>query len=222
MAKVISIAQQKGGAGKSTIAAHLAVALFQQGKRVTLVDIDPQGSLTMWHSLREKQYGKGYTGINFISSSGWRVGNAISQYKSHSDFIIIDSPPHTETEAKGAIREADLVIIPMQPSPTDLWATKATLDFAKSEKKLVKILLNRYNPTSKIARDVASRISDALICSIGNRVLFSSCFMQGRCVTESDPQSQAANEIKALTEEVLGLMGEGVATPLKEKELAKA
>lgn len=216
MAKVISVAQQKGGAGKSTIAAHLAIALFQQGKRITLIDIDPQGSLTTWHSLREKQFGVGYTGINFISSSGWRVGNAVSQFKANSDFIVIDSPPHTETEAKGAIREADLVIIPMQPSPTDLWATKATLDFAKSEKKLAKVLLNRYNTSSRIARDIASSTSDTLRCSIGNRVLFVSCFMQGRCVTESDPQSQAASEIRDLVSEVLELVGEEVAsTPAK-------
>lgn len=212
MVKVISIAQQKGGAGKSTIAAHLAVALAQQNRRVALVDIDPQGSLTMWHTLREKQFGKGYTGINFVSSSGWRVGNAISQCKVNVDFVIIDSPPHTETEAKGAIREADFVIIPMQPSPTDLWATKATLDFAKSEKKLVKVLLNRYNPASRIAREITSHISDRLTSHIGNRVVFASCLAQGRCVTESDPQSQAAEEIKALVQEVLELVEDNTVT----------
>ena len=206
MAKVITIAQQKGGAGKSTVAAHLAIALCQKGKRVVLVDIDPQGSLTMWHGLREKQFGKDYTGIHFVSSSGWRVGSAIGQYKNNSDVIIIDSPPHTETESKAAIREANLVIVPMQPSPTDLWATKATLDFAKSEKKVVKVLLNRYNPTSKIAKEILSDVKDSLRSTLGNRVLFASCLLQGKCVTESDPHSQAAAEIKAMTDEVWSLL----------------
>lgn len=207
MAKIITIAQQKGGAGKSTVAAHIAVALFQQGRRVTLIDIDPQGSLTMWHLLREDKFGKGYTGMNFVNSSGWRLGAVVLTAKSNSDFIIIDSPPHTETEAKTAIKAADLVIVPMQPSPADLWATKATLDFAKLEKKTAKVLLNRNN-SSKIARDIASKTDDVMTASLGSRVLFSSCFMQGACVTETDPHSQAAFEVKTLIEEMLDLVGE--------------
>lgn len=205
------------------MAAHIAVALFQQGRRVTLVDIDPQGSLTMWHELREEKFGKGYTGMNFVSSSGWRLGAAVSTAKSNSDFIIIDSPPHTETEAKTAIRAADLVIVPMQPSPTDLWATKATIDFARLEKKNAKILLNRNN-SSKVAKDIASRTPEAMTASLGSRVLFSSCFMQGACVTETDPHSQAAFEIKTLIEEVLDLIGEKqkVVTVAAEHELEEA
>jgi chromosome partitioning protein len=204
MAKIITIAQQKGGAGKSTVAAHIAVALFQQGKRVTLIDIDPQGSLTMWHNLREEKFGKGYTGMNFVSSSGWRLGAALSTAKTNSDFVVIDSPPHTETEAKSAIRAADLVIIPMQPSPADLWATQATLDFAKSEKKLARVLLNRHS-ASKVARDIAGKVDCSMAATLGSRVLFSSCFSLGSCVTETDPHSQAATEVKALIQEVLNL-----------------
>lgn len=221
MAKIITIAQQKGGAGKSTVAAHIAVALFQQGRRVTLVDIDPQGSLTMWHSLRQEKFGKGYTGMNFVSSSGWRLGSAVATAKSNSDFIIIDSPPHTETEAKTAIRAADLVVIPMQPSPTDLWATKATLDFARLEKKMARVLINRNN-SSKVARDIASKTSEAMTASLGSRVLFSSCFTQGACVTETDPHSQAAFEVKALIDEVLELVGERPEVTETEKELEDA
>lgn len=219
MAKIITIAQQKGGAGKSTVAAHVAVALFQQGKRVTLIDIDPQGSLTMWHSLREEKFGKGYTGMNFLSSSGWRLSAALPAAKYNSDFVVIDSPPHTETEAKAAIRAADLVIIPMQPSPTDLWATQATLDFAQSEKKLARVLLNRHNG-SKVARDIASKVEEAMTATLGSRVLFSSCFMQGACVTETDPHSQAAMEVKALIEEALDLVGEKMAAKERELEMA--
>ncbi len=217
MARVITVAQQKGGAGKSTVAAHLAVAFFQQGKRVTLIDIDPQGSLTMWHNLREKHFGKNYTGINFVSSSGWRVGNIIGQFKSNSDIIVIDSPPHTETEAKSAIRVADLVIVPMQPSPTDLWATKATLDFAKAEKKLVRVLLNRHSTTSKISREIVGKVTDLLEHSLGNRVLFASCFMQGRSVTETDSHSQAAQEVRDITDEVWALIDDSICTKEKEK-----
>jgi len=205
MAKIITIAQQKGGAGKSTVAAHLAIAIFQKGKRVTLVDIDPQGSLSYWYGLREGKFGKGYTGISFASSSGWRLSSSLPAAKVNSDFIIIDSPPHTETEAKAAIRAADLVIVPMQPSPTDLWATKDTMDFAKLEKKIAKVLLNRYNG-SKVAKDIAGRVDDVFTTTLGNRVLFSSCFNSGSCVTETDPHSQAAAEVRALADEALALL----------------
>src|SRR3954468_90493 len=105
--KIITIAQQKGGAGKTTIAAHLAVAFSQRGKRVAVIDIDPQGSLTQWHKIREKKFGEGFTGLTFSSISGWRLPNEIDRVKRDVDLIIIDSPPHTQTETKTAIRMAD-------------------------------------------------------------------------------------------------------------------
>ena len=206
MAQIITIAQQKGGAGKSTIAAHLAVALAQKGCKVLIVDIDPQGSLKAWYNIREEKFGKGYTGIQLMESSGWRVSSTVGQYKDKMDFIVIDSPPHTEIEAKNAVRMADLVVIPMQPSPTDVWATKATVDFAKMERKNYRILLNRYNQNSKTAKAAVGKMDMLLESHLGNRVAFSSCFMQGRCVTESDPSSQAADEVRNMTDEIVVLL----------------
>jgi len=206
MAHIITIAQQKGGAGKSTIAAHLAVALAQKGSKVLIVDIDPQGSLKTWYHIREEKFGKGYAGITLLESSGWRVSSTVGQYNTKMDFIIIDSPPHTELEAKNAVRMADLVIIPMQASPTDVWATKATVDFAKQERKNYRIMLNRYNPNSKTAKAAIGKIDMILGGYLGNRVAFSSCFMQGKCVTESDPSSQAAEEVRNITNEIVEIL----------------
>jgi len=205
MSKVITIAQQKGGAGKTTVAAHLAVALAQKGNRVAVLDIDPQGSLSHWHEIREKRYGEGYTGLTCIAVSGWRVGSEVSRMRKQCDFIIIDSPPHTETEARTAIRAADLIIIPVQPSPTDLWATKPTLDLAKAEKVPVKVLLNRVPANSKLALKVAQELDCLAETTLGNRVLFASSLMEGRAATEVDPNSTAANEVKSLVKEVLKL-----------------
>lgn len=205
---VITIAQQKGGAGKTTVAAHLAVALGQRGNRVAVIDIDPQGSLSHWHGIREERFGKGYTGMTFASISGWRVSSEISRLKREHDYIIIDSPPHTEADAKTAIREADLVLLPVQPSPTDLWATQATLKLAKDERKQVKVLLNRVSPNSKMALMALETLGeeDVLKNVLGNRVLFASALMEGRTATETNPSHAAAQDVKALAQEVLALV----------------
>jgi chromosome partitioning protein len=94
----------------------------------------------------------------------------------------------------------------MQPSPTDLWATSTTTEFAQSEKIKAKILLNRYNPQSKLTKEIIAQIPGSLFkCSLGNRVAFSSCFLSGVTVTECAPNSIAAEEIRSLSREVLAI-----------------
>lgn len=215
MAKVITVGQQKGGAGKTTVAAHLAVSLAQAGNKVAIIDIDPQGSLTCWHELREKKFGKNYTGMHFSASPGWRIESTVSSLLDKCDYVIIDAPPHTETETKSAIRSSDLVIVPMQPSPADLWATTNVLEFANSENKKAIILLNRYNASSKIAKQIIKQIKYPYFKStLGNRVAFSSCFLNGVCVTENMPESIAASEVRDFTEELTGLF----VNPRKNKQ----
>lgn len=204
--KVITIAQQKGGAGKTTLAAHLAVAWSQRGKRVAIIDIDPQGSLTQWHKLREERFGEGYTGLTFAALSGWRVGSEVARLRRNHDIIIIDSPPHTETEARTAIRNADFIIVPVQPSPTDVWATKATLDLAKAENIPVRVVLNRVPSNSKLAQNITEGLPDLAKNTLGNRVLFASSLIEGRSATEVAPSSPAALEIKLLAEEITRIL----------------
>lgn len=215
---VITIAQQNGGAGKTTIAAHLAVAWSQRGKRVAVVDIDPQGSLTQWHKLREQRFGEDYTGMSFASISGWRVGSEIARLKREHDIIIIDSPPHTETEARTAIRSADIVLIPVQPSPTDLWATQATVALAKAERIPVRLVLNRVTANSRLAQIIAKELPDLSTTTLGNRVLFASSLMEGRCATEAAPKSPAALEIKALAKEIQEMMNQGEEAGIVDKQ----
>lgn len=214
MAKVITVAQQKGGAGKTTVTAHIAVALSQKGNRVAVVDIDPQGSLSYWHRIREDAYGEGYTGLIFSAVSGWRVGSELNRLKKMCDYIVIDSPPHTETEARTAIRGADLVVIPVQPSPTDLWATKATLDLAKAERVPVKVVMNRVPANSRLLTTIAAELPELSEVTLGNRVLFAAALMEGKCATELEPASVAAKEVKALVKEILDVLN-----PQEEEEV---
>ena len=101
---VVAIAQQKGGAGKTTLAAHLAVAWAGQKRRVAVIDIDPQASLAAWHALREERFGKGKTGLDFAAIAGWRVAAESERRARDHDIVLVDSPPHAATEARLVVR----------------------------------------------------------------------------------------------------------------------
>jgi len=204
--KIITIAQQKGGAGKTTIAAHLATAFSQKGKRVVAIDIDPQGSFTRWHQIREEKYGEDYTGMKFLTISGWRLPSELDSIKRNADVIIIDSPPHTQTETKTAIRAADLVIIPAQPSPTDLWATQETISLASSERVPHRVLMNRIVPRSRLTKEISEEFPVRCETALCNRVSFASSMYFGQTVTEFSPSSPASQEIRKLVDEVEGLL----------------
>jgi chromosome partitioning protein len=210
-ASVITIAQQKGGAGKTTLAAHLAVAWAGAGRSVALVDIDPQGSLAAWHALRSERLGNGRTGLDFAAITGWRTEAEVERRARNHDIVVIDSPPHAETEAKLAIRAADLVIVPVQPSPMDVWATKPTLDLAAREKVPVLLVLNRVPPRANLTEAMLAKLAElgATVADsrVGNRVALATALAEGGGITEAAPASRAGEEIAALAREVLQRAG---------------
>lgn len=212
VAKIITIAQQKGGAGKTTMAAHLAVAWAESGRRkVAIVDIDPQGSLTQWYKVRQARLGEDETGLTFAAISGWRVRSEIDRLKHTHDVIVIDSPPHTDTEARTAIRAADLVVIPLQPSPMDVWATSATIQMCKQEKVPVKMVLNRVHPQAKLTEAISGEMIGLSANRFGNRVIFAGSLMQGLGVTEAQANSIAAEEVRGLSKEIMAYLNRKVA-----------
>jgi chromosome partitioning protein len=204
---VITIAQQKGGAGKTTLCAHLALAWALAGKSVAVIDIDPQASLGAWHAMRRETLGDGDKSFDFQSVTGWRVQSEVERQARQHDIVLIDGPPHAETEARISVRAADLVVVPVQPSPMDVWATKPTLDLAKAEKKPVLLVLNRVPPRANLTDAMLEKLAalDAPIAAsrIGNRVALANAMAEGRSVHESAPGSRAAEEIRALAREIL-------------------
>jgi chromosome partitioning protein len=211
MAFVIAVAQQKGGAGKSTVAANLAVGLARLGHRVALLDTDPQASLGRWQAERLKQ-GERATLLTFEASAGWRVPATLDRLRRGHDHVVLDTPPHAETDARVAIRGADLVLVPVQPSPADLWASEATLKLASEEKRRLVAVLNRVPAQGRLREIIEAALRArgvaVLAESLGNRVPFASAFLDGLGVIEAAPRSPAAEEVRALALAIAGLAKE--------------
>jgi chromosome partitioning protein len=205
-ARIITIAQQKGGAGKTTLAAQLAVVWVGQGRRLALLDIDPQASLAAWAELRRARLGEAGLGFEFAALSGWRAAEWIERHAREADFVVVDSPPHAELEARIAVRAAGLVLVPLQPSPLDLWSTATTLRLAREEGRKVLAVLNRVPARSSLIETVVAELArDGVVVAtarLGSRVAFAQAMARGRGVSETAPSGPAAAEIAALAAEI--------------------
>jgi chromosome partitioning protein len=209
-ATIITIAQRKGGAGKTTLAAHLGVTWASHGRVVTLIDTDPQASLTLWYHKREARLGEAATGLRFAAATGWRAVAEIAQRAQQSDIVLIDSPANADGDARAAIRAAGLVLVPVQPSPVDVWATLPTLDIARQERVPVLLVLNRVPARACLTGAMRSKLASYDVglagSAIGNRIALAAAFAEGWGIGESAGGSPAAGEIAALAAELLELL----------------
>lgn len=206
MGRIITIAQQKGGSGKTTLAAHIAVALSRlDGQSVALLDVDPQGSLGEWFELREGRLGDD-TGVSFRTASGWGARREARSLARDHDLVIVDTPPKSDLEAKPAIEAADLVAVPVQPSPVDLWATEATLKMIARENSPAVLVVTRMPARAALNDDMIAAIqalAPAAEARLGNRVAYAASMGRGSTVVESAPGTKAAAEVDALARELL-------------------
>lgn len=205
--KIITVAQQKGGAGKTTLAANLAVALSKRGKTVSLLDTDPQGSLGRWFMTRREL---GDPGLEFSTASAWGVSYECDKLKKNNDFVVIDTPPKIDSDLKPAIRESDLVIVPVSASPVDVWATEGVLDMAEREKAKTLVVLNRAKMGTKVADEVDKALKDLGVkrakTTLGHRVAFPETMGTGKAAMERG-KGVWTDEVEALTKEVLKALG---------------
>jgi chromosome partitioning protein len=208
MGKVIAVAQQKGGAGKTMLAAQLAVALAESAT-VAVLDIDPQGSLTIWGKLRAAAP-KAAQKITCATTAGWRLTTELDRLKAAHDIVLIDTPPVIDTDARRAIRAADLVLVPLNPAPPDLWAAEGTLKLAAEEKRKIALVFNRAPAASRLRKrleaEIAARGILLLETALGNRAGYANAFAEGLGITEAGPATQAADELRALTRAIERLL----------------
>ncbi|WP_050523035.1 ParA family partition ATPase [Pseudorhodobacter wandonensis] len=207
MAHIITIAQQKGGAGKTTLAVNLAIAFARQDMRVAILDTDPQGSLGRWFMARRELLEE--PDLEFGTSSAWGVSYECEKLGKTNDIVIIDTPPKVDSDLKPALREADLILVPVGSSHVDLWATDGVVDLAVRVGKRCVIVLNRVKSGTRLADEVAAAAAeisaDVATTSLGQRVVYAETLGQGRAAQEAG-KSAASAEVTALAAEVLSLL----------------
>lgn len=208
--RTITIASQKGGSGKTTLALHLGT-LAQRDGATLLVDADPQGSLTFWFERREPER------PIVIPLSANRLGDVLETAAGEGiAFVFVDTPPHDSAGMAAAMRSADLVLIPARPSALDLHAVEATIRMAHTLGKPALVVLSQCPPRRMFgepsavreARDVVKALGGELTeATIAARTVAATAVIAGLSVSEIEPHGASAQEFEALWAEIRGNLG---------------
>jgi chromosome partitioning protein len=206
---IVAVLNQKGGAGKTTIATHLARAFQLDNQSVLLIDSDPQGSARDWAAVREDQP---------VPTVGIDRPTIERDIKSVApvDWVIIDGAPQAQDLAVSAMKAAHFVLIPVQPSPYDIWATAALVDIVKQRIDITDgalkaaFVISRAIKGTKIGEEVSSALEGyglpVLSTRINQRVIFPGSAASGRTVFDDNANGEAAREIKKLAQEITDLL----------------
>jgi chromosome partitioning protein len=207
---ILALLNQKGGTGKTTLAVHLAGELALQGSRVLLIDADPQASGLDWAETRSRNGHPRLFGV--VGLPRETLHREVPDLAQTADHVVIDGPPRVTALVRSAMLASDLVLVPVQPSAYDVWASQAVLDLlheAQVYKPGLKaaFVVNRHVVRSVIGREVRAAIGElnipVLRHGIAQRVAFAETAGSGRVVREIDAHGAAAREIAGVTAELL-------------------
>lgn len=207
--KVIAVLNQKGGSGKTTIATAIARALQVAGHDVLLVDSDPQGSARDWAAVREDQP------LTVVGLDRPTIERDLKNI-ARKDFVVIDGAPQAADLAVSAIKAADFVLIPVQPSPYDIWATADLVDLVKQRMELTDgklkaaFVVSRAIKGTKIGAEVGEALAGyelpVLQSRVTQRVTYPSTAAQGLTIFDAEPGGDAVREINRLVDELIQMM----------------
>jgi chromosome partitioning protein len=205
MKKIIAVINEKGGSGKSTVATNLAALLHRQGKRVVLVDADPQGTARDWRAASPENANL----PPVIALDRPQMLSSISTLA--ADYVVIDGPAKAEAMAAAIVRISHVALIVIQPSGADLWASAATVKLIRSKLDVggsidAAFLVNRTSGVSRLSKLVKEGSwneyeIDQMDSTIGNRVVFAQALTDGLSVFDLS-DSMAKAEIEAVLTEM--------------------
>lgn len=205
---IIGVLSQKGGVGKTTIAVNLAATFAKSGQRVLLVDADPQGSALQWSAARDAD-----PLFSVVGMAKSTLHRELPDIAKDYDIVVIDGAPRVNELGRAAILASDLVLIPVQPSPYDIWAAAETVRLIQEAQQFKENLegvfvINRKIANTAIGRDVTDALSQfdtipVLPTALHQRVIYAESAGQGLSVIEVDPKGEAAREIGALAKHII-------------------
>ena len=203
---VICLVNQKGGVGKTTVAVNLAGALALVQSPVILIDADPQGSVLQWQSVA------GHQNFDVVHRPGSGVAQTISKAARKHAHVVVDLPPGIGKTPRAATGAAQLAIVPIGPSPLDIWSSRETIEMIqevrrKNRQLVAKLLVSRKIPRTRIGREGRDAVEPygmgVFRSEISQRVAFVEAMISGKTILEYAPNSLAAREIRALCDEIL-------------------
>jgi chromosome partitioning protein len=202
---IVALLNQKGGVGKTTLALHLAGQWASENKRVTVIDADPQGSALDWSEQRAREGLPRLFGVVGLARD--TLHREAPELARDVDHVVIDGPPRVAGLMRSALLATDLVLIPVQPSPFDGWASAEMLALLNEARiyrpeLAARFVLNRCAARTVIARETAAAFADhdppLLATTIGQRIGFAEAAQRGRLASELSHAPNAADEIAAL------------------------
>ncbi|MGD0187011.1 MAG: ParA family partition ATPase [Roseiarcus sp.] len=206
---IIGVLNQKGGVGKTTVAINLASTLAKSGLRILLVDADPQASAMAWSSTREIEPLFPVVGMAKPS-----LHRDLPRLAADYDVTIVDGAPRVNDLGRSAILASDLVLIPVQPSPYDVWAAADTVQLFREARQIKESLraafvVNRRIARTAIGRDAAAALArfddiPVLSAALSQRIIYAESAAKGLSVVEAAPSGEAAREMDDLAKQVLG------------------
>lgn len=204
--KIVAIISQKGGAGKTTLAVHLATAAVAAGRTAAVIDLDPQATAASWGDRRTAD------APEVVSGQAVRLPALIKAAEENgADFLVLDTAPNADQAASLAARAADLVLIPCRPAAFDLEAIETTLLLAKTTGKPAYVVLNAVPPRNATGEEAASglaaRGAQVAPHQLTHRAAFTHGVIDGRTAQEFEPQGKAAKEVDQLYKWLCGIVG---------------